>query len=124
MSTILASERLERQSGRSRNPPEKIYQIVWHTDEAINAAIELLQEHDYIVILPGERARWETPTELCERIGISPTHFCRCQKRAGCPFFQKDTGPKGRIRKLRSNDALESFLRAQRKPGRPWPAKE
>lgn len=87
--------------------------------EQINRAIEYLQAHGYMVVLPGEWLVWETPSQLCERLGCSVTHFCRCRRRSGCPAFRMDCGPHGRIRKLRSNEALESFLRCKAKGGRP-----
>lgn len=62
----------------------------------------------YIVEKPQN---WETPGEICLRLGISMRTFNRRIKNRWLPQCDIDRGGARRITRLRSNSALDAFLR-------------
>jgi hypothetical protein len=72
------------------------------------AAVQLLVAKGYIVEMAGE---WETPGELCARLGVSPSRFRRKMGQINfAPTVKIERGEKGRLRKLRSSPAFDRWI--------------
>jgi hypothetical protein len=81
-------------------------------DELAADAVNYLLQRGYVVEMPGD---WETPTELCRRIGISPRTFDRRMKdRRFMPQVDLDERG-GRIMRLRSNSVFDKWIRPKRR---------
>jgi AraC-like DNA-binding protein len=57
---------------------------------------------------------WESPNDLCDRMGISPSTLQRRLKSSSCPEADIERGPSGRLIRLRSNPSLEEFLQTSK----------
>ena len=54
----------------------------------------------------------ETPTQFCERVGLSITSFRRTLRRPCCPNdYETRAGARGQIVWIRASRALEEFIR-------------
>ncbi|MGI9172535.1 MAG: hypothetical protein ACR2F0_04400 [Chthoniobacterales bacterium] len=95
--------------------------VINHTDEMVQIVITgvsqdeinewcvtRLRARGYAVDRSG---KWETPRELCERLGISKSKLRRRWGRYPRPQTRDvQTGPSGRLVMLRSNSILDAFL--------------
>ena len=71
-------------------------------------AIEWLTNRGWRVTSPHD---WETPKELCLRLGISSAHLSRSLRKAQCPKpFDLIAGQMGRIVWLKCTKDLEAYL--------------
>lgn len=76
--------------------------------------VEHLQERGFAVYKVGDGK--EIPQELCRRLQIPLNRFGRRTRLAGCPPFEARRDESGRVRWLRSNPALEEWLRRDSVP--------
>jgi hypothetical protein len=77
--------------------------------------VKRLLQRGYIVRMRGP---WETPAQICRRLRISRSKFCRRWKRYPRPNHGEiQRGEKGRLVMLRSDPILDLFLR-HRSPAR------
>ena len=71
-------------------------------------AIAWLKGRGWRVTSPHD---WETPKELCLRLGISSAHLSRSLRKPTCPKpFDLVAGQMGRIVWLKSTKDLEAYL--------------
>lgn len=69
------------------------------------------EHHGYSVFKVG---KWEATGRFCERVGISVKHFKSIRARHGCPPFETEEGPTGRVNRVLVNDALEQFCKTHK----------
>ena len=75
-------------------------------------AISFLTDRGWHVSSPHD---WETPKELCLRLGISSAHLSRSLRKACCPKpYEIICGNMGRIIWLKSTNELEHYLIAHK----------
>lgn len=78
--------------------------------------IERLRARGYVVEKPGG---FETPKEICARLGISESKFARRFKRYHKHHpIDTERGPLGRLIALRSNFMLDMFLLGAKRPNK------
>lgn len=80
-----------------------------------NLCTAWLREQGYHIYPPGMK---EIPSEICRRLGIHINTFASRTRHSGCPPFEADRDSSGRVRWLRSHQALDAWLTAgcRRKP--------
>jgi hypothetical protein len=77
-------------------------------EQLIAEMSQILRGHGYAVEIPQT---WETPRELCARLGISQATFCRKIVLSSCPQpFSVIRDGRG-ITNLRSHSVLDAFLK-------------
>lgn len=86
--------------------------FIGNTDRASQFAREHLVLHGWMVVPPEALTafEWEGTGEYKKRLGISHSHFARRLEHPLCPKFECIKGPKGTIRKLRSNFDLDKHM--------------
>lgn len=67
-----------------------------------------LEKEGYKVETAGE---WEAVGKFCRRIGITDKAFIKIRTRRGCPDFETDEGPTGRMIRIKVTPKLERFCR-------------
>lgn len=78
--------------------------------ELASQAVDFLLQRGYVVEMPGA---WESQQDFCARIGLSPRQLRRrLRRRKFMPQVDLDEGPNGRLIRLRSNSAFESWVKA------------
>jgi hypothetical protein len=78
-------------------------------EELLMAAAMFLQKEGFVVEMPGA---WETREEFCARVRVSVSHFKRrMERRKFAPQVDLETGPSGRLIRLRSNAAFDDWMR-------------
>lgn len=84
------------------------------TAAAERAFTDWLKARGYQVLTATD---WETPKELCQRLGIKPAALSQALRHPKSPGPHDVTyGPTNRVRYLRSTPALDQFLTRNRKP--------
>ena len=94
-------------------------------DQAINDAIDLLRKNGFGVILPDAVFKWESPAHFSNRVGIAVSSLQRTLRKArsaGIAFDCRyhDTC---RMRVIRSNPDLETFIQRNRAIGTKSPSR-
>lgn len=90
-------------------------------------ATALAREHLSLLgwmIVPPEALtafEWEATMNFRKRLGISHSHFARRLEHPLCPKFERQTGPKGNITRLRSNFDLDRHMMKVPRERRPRP---
>lgn len=70
-----------------------------------------LEEEGYTVEKKVLHAK-ETPTQFCERVGLSPNSFRRTLRHPACPKdYEARFGARGSIVWIRATPALDEFIR-------------
>lgn len=69
-----------------------------------------LEERGFIVI-PEDKAKWEGPGKLAERLRVHPETIARALRNRNCPRVALDRGPNGRLIEICSNPGFDAFVR-------------
>jgi hypothetical protein len=85
-----------------------------HIEAAAEKAFtDFLTKRGYQILSSTE---WETPKELCTRLGIRSSHLSQALRHPASPGPQDVTyGPTNRVLYLRSTPALDAFLTKHKK---------
>ena len=76
---------------------------------------QLIKEDGHWVV--DVTAPWETATQICDRLHISPSKFRRRWKRRPTGTGKSEVGPTGRLIHVQSDTNLDKFLQGTSKLG-------
>ena len=77
-------------------------------DQLVAEMTRILREQGYAVEIPQH---WESPRDLCARLGISQATFCRKNISSSCPKPYAAVRDGRGITSLRSHSVLDAFLK-------------
>lgn len=87
-------------------------------DEATRWAIDWLRGRRFVVMLPDESVPMVPPVDLCRKHGLPYARTIDRLNHAACPHFEAERSAGGRLLRVRPNEALLTYLKAEPQPGK------